>query len=109
MNQATEDAVTAPRARISFASVREGSGLPVPRQDVAPPIGEAYVGSRSNPSAHRELTVLWRRFRGGTRQGACTELDLTGSVRERCRRGLLLKPASVVLLQQRPVADPGRH
>ena len=92
MNQATEDAVTAPRARISFASVREGSGLPVPRQDVAPPIGEAYVLQPQQPISARELTVLWRRFRRGTRQGACTELDLTGSVRERCRRGLLLKP-----------------
>jgi hypothetical protein len=81
-----------PRARISFSSVQEGTGLPVPRLPLSPALGEAYV---LHPQAliPRDLAVLWRRYRRGTRGGPRTELDIDATVAERCRRGLLLRPA----------------
>lgn len=80
------------RARVSFAGTHEGSGLPVPRLSAEPEITEHYVLHPHTLLSLREMVVLWRRFRRSTRRGPRSELDLAASIRERCRRGLLLQP-----------------
>ena len=107
-----------PRARISFSSVQEGTGLPVPRLPLSPALGEDYVLHPQALIKPRDLTVLWRRYRRGTRGGPRTELDIDATVEERCRRGLLLRPACrprrsnaarlLILADTSPSMDPWR-
>ena len=80
------------RARVSFAGMHEGSGLPVPRLSAEPPIGEDYVLHPHTLASLRDLAVLWRRYRRSTRRGPRSELDLTATIGERCRGGLLQQP-----------------
>lgn len=80
------------RARVSFAGTHEGAGLPVPRLSAEPVIGEDYVLHPHTLLSLREMAVLWRRYRRSTRRGAHSEVDLAATIRERCRRGLLLQP-----------------
>ncbi|WP_374499096.1 hypothetical protein, partial [Zoogloea sp.] len=106
------------RARISFSSVQEGTGLPVPRLPLSPALGEDYVLHPQALIKPRDLTVLWRRYRRGTRGGPRTELDIDATVEERCRRGLLLRPACrprrsnaarlLILADTSPSMDPWR-
>lgn len=108
----------APRARVRFESAREGGGLPVPRLEVAPLMGEEYVLNPQTLVSLRDLAVLWRRYRRSARRGPRTELDLAATVGERCRRGLLLKPVCrprrsnsarlLVLADVSPSMDPWR-
>ena len=86
------DAASRALARLSFASTREGSGLPVPRLPAEPQIGEDYVLHPHTLFSSRELAVLWRRFRRSSRRGPRSELDLAATIRERCQRGLLQQP-----------------
>lgn len=112
------DDPAAPRARISFSSVQEGTGLPVPRLSLDPVLGEAYVLHPQALIPPRTLAVLWRRYRRGTRGGPRTELDIDATVEERCRRGLLLRPACrprrsnaarlLILADTSPSMDPWR-
>lgn len=76
----------------AFAARRDGGGVPLPvlRTDLAIP--EDYVLQPAVAPGVRELAVLWRRYRRGTRGGPRTELDLPASIRERCRRGMLAQP-----------------
>lgn len=115
---ATDDDPAVPRARISFSSVQEGTGLPVPRLALDPALGEAYVLHPQALIPPRNLAVLWRRYRRGTRGGPRTELDIDATVAERCRRGLLLRPACrprrsnaarlLILADTSPSMDPWR-
>ena len=108
----------AARALLSFASAREGGGLPVPRLLVQPLIGEDYVLHPRALISPREMAVLWRRYRRGTRHGPRTELDIAASIRERSRRGLLQQPVCrarrsnsarlLVLADASPSMDPWR-
>lgn len=112
------DDPASPRARISFSSVQEGTGLPVPRLPLSPALGEDYVLHPQALIKPRDLTVLWRRYRRGTRGGPRTELDIDATVEERCRRGLLLRPACrprrsnaarlLILADTSPSMDPWR-
>jgi uncharacterized protein len=109
---------SAPRARVRFERAQEGGGLPVPRLEVAPVMGEEYVLNPQTLVSLRELVVLWRRYRRSTRRGPRTELDVAATVGERCRRGLLLKPVCrprrsnsarlLVLADVSPSMDPWR-
>lgn len=85
-------ATVEPHARVSFAGTHAGSGLPVPRLSAQPVIDEDYVLHPHTLVSLREMAVLWRRYRRSTRRGARRELDLTATIRERCRHGLLLQP-----------------
>jgi hypothetical protein len=109
---------TVPRVRVRFESAQEGGGLPVPRLEVAPVMGEDYVLNPQTLVSLRDLAVLWRRYRRSTRSGPRTELDLGATVGERCRRGLLLKPVCrprrrnsarlLILADASPSMDPWR-
>ena len=115
---AAPDAAPLPRARIAFGAAREGSGLPLPRLDAAPPIAEAYVLQPQPPVGLRDLAVLWRRYRRTTRNGPRSELDLAATLRERCRRGILCRPVCrprrgnsarlLILADASPSMDPWR-
>lgn len=80
------------RARVSFSGAREGDGLPLPRLTAEPVIAENYILHPHVLISPRNLAVLWRRFRRTTRRGPRTELDITSTIRERCRWGLLQQP-----------------
>lgn len=81
-----------PRGQGAFAARRDDGGVPLPvlRSELA--ITEDYVLQPAVSPGIRELAVLWRRYRRGTRRGPRTELDLPASIRERCRRGMLAEP-----------------
>lgn len=81
-----------PRARLAFAAPGDSGGLPIPRLDSAPPLGEDYVLHPGALIGARDLAVLWRRFRRSMRHGPRVELDLDATLRERCRNGLLGQP-----------------
>lgn len=94
-NRQSDSAIAPPaeaRARVAFAGVREGSGIPVPCLAIAPSISEDYVLHPQSLISSRDMAVLWRRYRRSTRHGRCTELDLHATLRERCSRGLLCRP-----------------
>ncbi len=108
----------AERARLSFASAREGGGLPVPRLPAQPLIGEDYVLHPHTLISPREMAVLWRRYRRSTRHGPRTELDIAASIHERSRRSVLAQPVCrprrsnsarlLVLADVSPSMDPWR-
>jgi uncharacterized protein with von Willebrand factor type A (vWA) domain len=79
-------------ARVSFGSTREGDGLTLPRLLASPAIAEEYILHTQTVVSARDMVVLWRRYRRTTRRGPRTELDIAGTIRERCRRGVLLQP-----------------
>ncbi|AWI81145.1 hypothetical protein CEW87_18315 [Parazoarcus communis] len=82
----------APRVRLAFAGPSDSGGLPIPRMDGEPLLGEDYVLHPHVIINARDLAVLWRRFRRTARTGPRTELDLDATLRERCRRGLIGEP-----------------
>lgn len=79
------------RVRVAFDTAT-GDGLALPRVLAAPAIADEYVLQPQTAVPLRELVVLWRRYRRASRQGPRTELDIAATVRERCRRGLLVQP-----------------
>ncbi|AWI74763.1 hypothetical protein CEW83_05650 [Parazoarcus communis] len=82
----------APRVRLAFAGPTDSGGLPVPRMDGEPLLGEDYVLHPHAIINARDLAVLWRRFRRTVRTGPRTELDLDATLRERCHKGLIRQP-----------------
>ena len=105
-------------ARVAFAGIREGSGIPVPRLTIVPSISEDYVLHPQSLISSRDMAVLWRRYRRSTRYGRCTELDLHATLRERCSHGLLCRPVLrprrsnsarlLLLVDASPSMDPWR-
>jgi uncharacterized protein with von Willebrand factor type A (vWA) domain len=79
------------RARVSFEPSHGSGGIPLPR--LAPVNGvQPFILQPQTVVSERILEVLWRRFRRLTRTGAKTELDVEGTIAERCRTGVLASP-----------------
>lgn len=88
----TQRQTNASTVRMSFSNTRESESLILPRLHALPTIHEKYALFPQTLVSPRDMIVLWRRYRRTTRSGPQTELDVIGTVRERCRRGLLLHP-----------------
>ncbi len=81
-----------PQGQGSFAARRDDGGVPLPVLRSGLDFAEDYVLQPAVSPGIRELAVLWRRYRRGTRRGPRTELDLPASIRARCRFGMLAEP-----------------
>jgi uncharacterized protein with von Willebrand factor type A (vWA) domain len=80
----------APKAWVGFVSVGQAPGLALPRLEYVSGLGDqTYVLEPETILSSRALAVLWRRFRARVRAGARTELDMEGTLAERCRRGVV--------------------
>ena len=55
-------------------------------------MSEPFILQPQTVLSQRALSVVWRRFRTLTRSGPKTELDVEGTIAERCRRGVLADP-----------------
>ena len=81
---------TGPRAGVDFLSGGETGGIPLPPAPApTPDTMTVFVLQPQTMVSERALAVLWRRFRSLRRVGAKTELDVEGTIRERCRPVLI--------------------
>lgn len=80
------------RARVAIGGVQQSGGLPLPHLLAEPAIADDYVLQAQPPISERQFAVLWRRCRRASRSGPKRELDVEATLRERCRRGVLVRP-----------------
>jgi hypothetical protein len=85
--------VAEPRAGIFFAPPGAEAGIPLPRLAAEAPVGETYVFRPQTVIGRRELGIVWRRLRTMTRDGPARELDIPGTIREKCRDGVVARVA----------------
>jgi uncharacterized protein len=79
-------------ARVVFEPSHESTGIPLPRLIQPVTSSQRFILQPQTEVSERSLAVLWRRFRKLTRTGPKTELDMEGTIADRCRRGVLASP-----------------
>jgi uncharacterized protein len=88
LDQGSED-LSAPDYQ--FVPPTQG-GLGLPRAKIADSSRESFILTPQPIIPLRSLIIAWRRFRAPLRTGPKVELDLEGTIAERCRQGLLAAP-----------------
>jgi uncharacterized protein len=101
--QAREATDQVAKAGVVFAREGQGGGIALAEGVPHLPGGETYVLQPQALFSERQLAVMWRRLRMLTRRGIARELDIDGTIREKCRSGVL--PGAILRPARRNISD----
>ena len=86
-----------------FAPAGQGGGIALAESASLLPGSETYVLQPQALFSERQLAMMWRRLRMLTRTGIARELDIDGTILEKCRSGVL--PGAVLRPVRRNISD----